>query len=113
MQQLFELPQLQAERNRQNRPYLEFLRVPELSAGVYVLPAGSTDEQQPHHEAEIYYVVSGRGRMRLLEPEGKERNFTVAPQQVIFIPAGQEHRFHSIEEELTLLVVFAPAESGP
>jgi mannose-6-phosphate isomerase-like protein (cupin superfamily) len=50
--------------------------------------------------------------MRLLEQDGKERNFTVAPQQIIFVPAGQDHRFHSIEEELTLLVVFAPAESS-
>src|SRR5687767_4262543 len=112
MQQIFELPQLQAERNRQNRPYLEFLRISEMSAGIYVLPPGGTDQQQPHREAEIYYVVSGRGRMRLLEQDGKERNFTVASQQFIFVPASQEHRFHSIEEELTLLVVFAPAESS-
>jgi len=104
MQQLFELSQLESARKR---AYLEFLRVPAMSAGIYVLPAGANDMQQPHREAEIYYVVSGRGRMRLAK-----QDVAVAPGQIIFVPAHQEHRFHSISEELTLLVVFAPAESS-
>ena len=40
--------------------YREFLRVPAMSAGLYVLPAGGTDLQKPHHEDEMYYVVRGR-----------------------------------------------------
>jgi hypothetical protein len=28
---------------------------------------------------------------------------------VVFVPAGEEHRFVDITEELTLLVVFGPA----
>jgi mannose-6-phosphate isomerase-like protein (cupin superfamily) len=83
-----------------------------MSLGLYVLPVGGTDKQQPHREDEIYYVVSGGGRMRLRDPEGAERDFAVVPGQVLFVPARQEHRFHSITEELTLLVVFAPAESS-
>jgi hypothetical protein len=31
---------------------------------------------------------------------------------VLFVPAGVAHQFHTITEELTLLVVFAPAESA-
>jgi mannose-6-phosphate isomerase-like protein (cupin superfamily) len=37
------------------------------SAGIYRLMAGEADEQTPHHEDEIYYVLSGRadrGRRR-------------------------------------------------
>ena len=34
--------------------YHEFLRVPDMSAGLYILPAGSKDPQQPHSEDEMY-----------------------------------------------------------
>ena len=43
----------------QNKTYLEFLRTRDLSAGVYRLPAGALDSQQPHEEEEIYFVTSG------------------------------------------------------
>lgn len=37
-----------------------------MSAGVYTLPAGGTDPQEPHKkEDEMYYVVRGRARMRV------------------------------------------------
>jgi hypothetical protein len=31
---------------------------------------------------------------------------------VIFVEAGQEHRFFDIQQELVVLVVFGPAESS-
>ncbi len=31
-----------------------------MSAGIYVLPSGGTDPQNPHKEDELYYVVRGR-----------------------------------------------------
>jgi mannose-6-phosphate isomerase-like protein (cupin superfamily) len=111
MQQLFPLRDLQAGRSRGQRPYFEFLRVSTMSAGIYVLLAGGTDQQEPHNEDEIYYVLSGRARMQLRPPDGSERDFAVATGDTIFVPAQQEHRFHSIEQELSLLVFFAPAES--
>ena len=111
MQQIFPLRDLQAERSRRQRPYFEFLRVSAMSAGVYVLPAGGTDEQKPHREDEIYYVLSGRAHMRLRQPDGSERDFAVATGDTIFVPGEQEHRFHNVEQELSLLVFFAPAES--
>ena len=85
--------------------YREFLRVETMSAGLYVLEAGGTDPQSPHAQDEIYYVLSGRARFA---SGGDERE--VAPGDVLFVPAQEEHRFHSIEERLSLLVVFAPAE---
>ncbi len=95
-----------ADRRTGGKAYHEFLRVPALSTGVYVLPAGGTDPQQPHAEDEVYVVVKGRARFQA----GAE-DFPAAPGAVIFVPARLEHRFHSITEELQVLVLFAPAES--
>lgn len=85
--------------------YLEFLRVPAMSVGVYVLAPGAVDHQSPHGEDEIYFVVRGHARVHRGEEE-----LAVGPTDVVFVPARQAHRFHSITEELVLLVVFAPAE---
>jgi quercetin dioxygenase-like cupin family protein len=102
----FEISQLEQQRVQRGKPYLEFLRVSAMSAGLYVLAAGGTDPQRPHNEDEMYYVVRGRARMRL----GSEEQ-TVRDGSLIFVKAGVEHRFHGITEELVVLVCFAPAES--
>jgi hypothetical protein len=57
----FEIGQLISEQDQSNQDYLEFLKVPALSAGLYMLAAGAVDRQEPHTEDEIYYVISGRG----------------------------------------------------
>ena len=90
-----------------HKRYHEFLRIPAMSAGIYVLQAGATDNQTPHKEDEIYYVVRGKAKMRL----GREER-EVREADVIFVEAGLEHRFFDIAEELVLLVIFAPAESS-
>jgi mannose-6-phosphate isomerase-like protein (cupin superfamily) len=87
-------------------PYREFLRVPTLSSGVYVLPVGGTDRQSPHGEDEVYYVVRGRARFS----QGTAER-AVQTGDLLFVPAREPHRFHSVLEELVLLVVFAPPES--
>jgi mannose-6-phosphate isomerase-like protein (cupin superfamily) len=87
--------------------YHEFLRIPAMSAGVYVLPPGGLDSQTPHNQDEIYYVVRGNAKMRL----GREER-SISKGDVIFVEKNLEHRFFAIEEELVLLVIFAPAESS-
>jgi mannose-6-phosphate isomerase-like protein (cupin superfamily) len=99
------LDAVDAERAGAGELYREFLRVESMSAGLYVLEAGATDPQSPHAQDEIYYVVSGRARFT---SGGEER--AVEAGDVLFVPAQEEHRFHSIAERLSLLVVFAPAE---
>lgn len=85
--------------------YTEHLRVPDMSFGTYRLPAGGADEQSPHTEDEVY--VCAAGRARIVTPGGSA---DVGPGTVVFVPAGEEHRFVDITEELVLLVFFGPAE---
>jgi mannose-6-phosphate isomerase-like protein (cupin superfamily) len=85
---------------------VEFLRVPAISAGAYMLAAGAIDHQSPHEQDELYYVVRGRAKFR--SPTGE---VPVAPGDILFVGAHEPHRFVDIVEELVLLVVFAPAQS--
>ena len=101
----FELDDLLRELSASGRLYHEFIRTHDLSVGVYVLPAGGTDPQGPHTEDEVYHVVSGRARIRV-----GEEDRAVQAGSVVFVGADVEHRFHDIEEELVVLVVFGPAE---
>jgi mannose-6-phosphate isomerase-like protein (cupin superfamily) len=106
LMQAFNWSKLLEEREQTGRPWLEFLRVPSLSMGIYHLKAGQTDAQQPHTE-EVYYVVSGRGRFR----SGQEDQ-PVKPGSLIFVRRLVEHRFFDVTEDLTMLVFFAPAEGS-
>lgn len=105
--QAFEISHLAAQAEPSDRPYLEFLREPSLSLGLYRLPAGSLDPQQPHREDEVYYVLDGRATIRVA---GEDR--AVGPESIVFVAAGVVHRFHTIVDDLTILVFFAPAESA-
>jgi mannose-6-phosphate isomerase-like protein (cupin superfamily) len=104
----FELREVEAIRREAGKLYQEFLRVPDLSGGLYVLEAGATDPQQPHREDELYYVVSGTATITVGDEERP-----VSAGSLVFVAAGVAHRFHDITERLELLVVFGPAESLP
>jgi mannose-6-phosphate isomerase-like protein (cupin superfamily) len=105
----FTLAGLRAAQAAEGRPYHEFLRVPALSAGLYVLPAGGDDPQQPHDQDEVYAVLAGRGRFTMgIGPDADD--VAVGPGDVMYVAKGVPHRFHEIAEELSLLVLFAPAE---
>ena len=99
------LEKLVGEQQASGRSYFEFLRVPAMSAGVYFLPKDGTDRQRPHREDEMYYVVKGKAKMVI----GTEHS-AVMTGSVIFVEARAEHRFYDIEEDLLVLVFFAPAE---
>jgi mannose-6-phosphate isomerase-like protein (cupin superfamily) len=100
------IEEIDRERAKAGKAYREFLRIPALSAGLYVLPAGGSDPQRPHHEDEVYYVLRGRGRFVAGEDETD-----VSTGSVLFVAAEVEHRFFDVTEELAVLVFFAPAES--
>jgi mannose-6-phosphate isomerase-like protein (cupin superfamily) len=101
-----DLTEIEEQRAASGKEYREFLRVPVMSCGLYVLPAGGVDRQKPHREDEIYYVVRGRARFKA-GSEDRE----VSAGSVIFVAAQVGHRFYDIAEELAVLVLFAPAET--
>ena len=101
----YDLSHLMSEREASSKLYLEFLKVPDLSMGLYVLPAGGKDPQSPHTEDEVYYVVSGRAKILVADEERDVR-----AGSIVYVAKNVAHHFHSIEEDLAVLVFFAPAE---
>jgi mannose-6-phosphate isomerase-like protein (cupin superfamily) len=102
-----ELEDVAARRAAAGTPYLEFISVPDLSVGLYVLAPGQPDLQQPHGEDEAYYVVAGSGQISVGDDVRD-----VHAGSIVFVAAGVPHRFHDITSELTLLVAFGPAEGS-
>lgn len=99
-----EIPELDPQpRDADAHGYIDFLASEKLSVGLAVWPAGSIDRQRPHQEDEVYYVISGLGVIRVA---GEDR--PVKSGSLIFVAAGVEHRFHDIEEDLRVLVFWAP-----
>ena len=98
----FDLDQMLAAQRESGEPWLEFIRVASMRAGLYVLAPGAWDHQSPHEEDEIYYVVAGRATF-----EGGAVRREAVPGAVIYVAAHQEHRFTDIVEELRVLVFFA------
>jgi mannose-6-phosphate isomerase-like protein (cupin superfamily) len=84
----------------------EIFRVPDLSMGLYVLPAGSVDPQSPHEQDEVYIVLSGRGRLTAGEQE-----FEAKAGSILYVKKRVPHRFHDIDADLRVLVLFALAEA--
>ena len=107
----FDLASLEEARaevqHRTGELYLEFLRRDSLSCGLYVLEPGADDPQGPHQEDEVYLVLAGRARLTVAG-----RDQPVGPGSVVFVARTVPHRFHDVTERLSVLVCFAPAESG-
>ncbi len=55
------------------------------------------------HDDEVYVVMSGRGQIHV---DGQDR--PVKPGSVVYVAARVAHRFHSVEEDLRVLVFWAP-----
>lgn len=99
--QTFQLDALLDKKKAMTFPYLEFVRAPSLSCGIYTLAAGAKDLQGPHDEDEVYFVIGGRARIKVGDEEEE-----VAAGSIIYVSATSEHRFVEIEEDITLLVFF-------
>jgi mannose-6-phosphate isomerase-like protein (cupin superfamily) len=78
-----------------------------MSVGTYSIPAGGVDDQQPHHEEEVYVVTGGRA---VLDVAGER--VPVGAGSVVHVAARAPHRFVEVAEDLTVLVFFAPPYSG-
>jgi len=104
--QSFELAALVEKCKNRGAPYLEFLRVPQLSCGIYTLAAGVKDTQSAHDEDEVYLVLGGQASLIV---DGDET--VLAQGSIVYVPADTQHEFTKIEEDLSLLVLFG--SGGP
>ena len=83
--------------------FVEQFRSADLSVGTYSIPVEGVDDQTPHSEDEIYVVYAGAAT--IVTPSGAER---ISAGSVIFVPAGEDHRFEDISADLAMVVMFAP-----
>lgn len=104
---VWSIQELRERRAARTCSYDEVLRVEALSAGLHLLEAGATDPQAPHNEDEVYVVLAGRAGVEI---EGVQEQ--VSAGSLVYVARGVPHRFVDIREDLELLVVFAPPESG-
>jgi mannose-6-phosphate isomerase-like protein (cupin superfamily) len=102
----FRLADALARLARGRHDFAEVFRSPSgsLSLTVARWPAGSSDDQTPHTEDEVYHVVAGRA---ILTVGGNATR--VEPGTVAFVAAGVAHRFSEISEDLEVLVFWSPA----
>jgi mannose-6-phosphate isomerase-like protein (cupin superfamily) len=104
----FEIPELDPQpRDADGHGYVDFFASDKLSVGLAIWRQGKPDRQQPHLEDEVYYVIGGRGTIQV---EGEDR--PVKPGSLVFVATGVAHHFHSIEEDLRVLVFWAPPHKG-
>ncbi|GAB3252406.1 cupin domain-containing protein [Larkinella harenae] len=101
------LPAQQAMRQLQQsgKEFLELFGHGTLSVEIYK-PVGE-DRQQPHDRDEVYFILSGCGIFYL---EGTTCDFK--PGDVLFVPAGAEHRFQQFTEDFATWVIFYGPEGG-
>lgn len=104
----FQLEQLLQQRQDAGVSWLPFLQHRSLEMGIYVVAEDDHATHTPHTRDEVYYAIQGHGMLRA---EGEDQ--AVSPGSILFVPAHQQHHFHSIQEKLTLLVFFAEAGASP
>ncbi|MDB5483599.1 MAG: cupin [Caulobacteraceae bacterium] len=81
------------------------LRHGTMKLGLYA-PRGQ-DDQTPHDQDELYWIVSGSG---FFLKNGEREPF--APQDVIFVEAGADHRFVDFTPDFAAWVIFWGPEGG-
>lgn len=86
-------------------PFVKVFQHGSLEVEIY-RPIG-VDRQTPHRRDELYAVVAGRGQFFC---GGERRPFE--PGEVLFVPAGAEHRFEEFSEDFCTWVFFYGPDGG-
>ena len=103
------LPQLPSGGYPNGTPFVDALAQGSMSVELFA-PGTSglgKDIQQPHAQDELYVVQRGQSGFWL---EG-ERS-TVMPGDVLFVPAGAEHRFEDFSADFVTWVIFYGPQGG-
>lgn len=85
--------------------YAEVIRKGTMSAGLYA--PHETDDQEPHDQDEVYVVIAGSGFFRI---EDERQPF--GSGDLLFVPAGVEHRFEDFTPNLSVWAVFYGPSGG-
>jgi len=89
----------------ENKRFATLFEHGSLTVEIYA-PQGS-DPQTPHTRDEIYVVVQGSGEFI---NGGTREHF--GPGDVLFVPAGVDHRFVNFSDGLVVWVMFYGPEGG-
>jgi mannose-6-phosphate isomerase-like protein (cupin superfamily) len=92
-------------RSEDKLPFVELFAHGSLSVEIYK-PLGR-DEQTPHARDEVYVVASGNGEF---VNGGVRRPFETG--ELLFVPAGIEHRFENFSDDFSTWVIFYGPEGG-
>lgn len=65
------------------------------------------DLQKPHAQDELYIVASGSGTFIR-----RDEKVSCQSNDVLFVPAGTEHRFENFTDDFATWVIFYGAEGG-
>ncbi|HJT85819.1 MAG TPA: cupin domain-containing protein [Nitrososphaeraceae archaeon] len=83
--------------------FMDILNTHTMEVGIIKLSKNQKDSQQPHESDEIYYVISGNGKIVINKNE-----YDVKPGNIIYIPKNTSHHFQTINEnELIILYIIA------
>ena len=88
-----------------DKPYLELFTHGSLSVEIY--KPDEVDIQTPHTRDEIYVIAQGGGWF-----VNGGRRHPVEKGEVLFVPAGAEHRFEDFSEDFAAWVFFYGPEGG-
>ena len=91
--------------SKEKLPFKTLFRNGTLSVEVY--RPHKVDLQNPHEQDEIYVVISGSGEF---VNDGKRTEFTTG--DLLFVPAGVEHRFENFSEDFSTWVIFYGPKGG-
>jgi mannose-6-phosphate isomerase-like protein (cupin superfamily) len=65
------------------------------------------DLQEPHRQDELYVIASGHGEFYCGDNKMKFKR-----GDVLFVPAGMEHRFHNFSYDFATWVIFYGPDGG-
>jgi mannose-6-phosphate isomerase-like protein (cupin superfamily) len=85
--------------------FVELFRYGTLSVELYA-PRG-VDPQRPHQKDEVYVVAQGSG---IFVNGGRRDSF--GSGDLLFVPAGVEHRFEAFSDDLAVWVIFYGPDGG-
>ena len=97
LKEVYELKDLLSELEDQGGYFREFITTRGIQAGIIRLHPGDNDTQEPHSADEVYYVIEGKGFIKL---NGK--NKAIKDGTSIFVRAGTEHRFFGNIQDLVI-----------